>query len=481
MLNLRAMYFLYGLSFYTMGIAIAFQYRSYSSFRLAYSLRLLAAFGLLHGLSEWGSVFIPVQAPYLDLISIWKAVALQRLLQSVSLFFLFCFGTKLIFDSRHRNYWWFTLPVTAFASWLIQFGFFVPLLGTTVLAHWLLISESWARYLLALPAGLITAYGLFLQIPEVKRMNKKSVLDLYIAVASFVLFALSSGLVVPEKVGWLSKIINVQTFREYVGLPIEAFRTATAFMATWSISRILTIFDLEKQRQITESRRVEAVYRERERFARDLHDDVIQSVYGVGLELQTTIPLIGTDEKGAVQRVNAAVKRLNEVIHGLRTYIQGLETPDPEYDLQTWLVDTVERFREQTGLEVELNFQLNGYALNQVIGVEGWQRQVKQIVREALTNVVQHAGASKAQVNVQVKADHLIVTVKDNGKGIGEILDSSRKHLGLRNMRMRARLLGGDFQLLSGKGAGTSLIIEIPFFYEAKPAVKGEPGYGEQN
>ncbi|MHB9095053.1 MAG: hypothetical protein ACYC21_10295, partial [Eubacteriales bacterium] len=62
-LNVLALYLLYGLSFYTMGVAIALQYRSYSSFRLANSLSLLAAFALLHGLSEWGSVFIPVKVP----------------------------------------------------------------------------------------------------------------------------------------------------------------------------------------------------------------------------------------------------------------------------------------------------------------------------------------------------------------------------------------------------------------------------------
>ncbi|MHB1167217.1 MAG: hypothetical protein ACYC0N_01595, partial [Carboxydocellales bacterium] len=112
--NMVTMYFLYGLSFYTMGVAIALQYRSYSSYRLAYSLSLLAAFGLLHGLSEWGSVFIPVQVPYLGDFPAWKPIAIQRLLNSVSLFFLFCFGAKLIADSRNHNFWWFTLPAVAF-------------------------------------------------------------------------------------------------------------------------------------------------------------------------------------------------------------------------------------------------------------------------------------------------------------------------------------------------------------------------------
>ncbi|HWJ03951.1 MAG TPA: sensor histidine kinase [Verrucomicrobiae bacterium] len=470
-LNLTAMYFLYGLSFFTMGIAIAFQYRSYSSFRLADSLRFLAAFGMLHGLSEWGSVFIPDSVPYFDQFSMWKAIALQRLLQSVSLFFLFFFGIKLIFDSRRKNYWWFSLPITALAIWFIQFAFFIPLLGTNELAHWLLISESWGRYLLALPAGLVTAYGLYLQIPEVRKINHNSAFNLRVAIASFFLFAIFSGVVVPQEIVWFSHVINVQTFRNYTGLPIEVFRTATAFMATWSMTRLLTIFDLETQRQIMESRRLEAIYLERERFARDLHDDVIQSFYGIGIELQTITNFIGADQEKAVQRVNSAVKRINEVIQGLRTYIQGLEAQDIEGSLEDLLTETVNQIRGQTGLEIALHFKLDAATFKeQSIAARDWKRQIGQIVREALTNVVQHANASRAEVEIQIDGNYIYLTIKDDGQGMPA--DKSitgmkqRKHRGLQNMQTRTRLLGGNFKVLSKAGKGTDLIIDIPLAKE---------------
>ena len=110
-LNLLGLFFIYGLSFYTMGAAIALQYRSYSSFRLAYSLSLLAAFGLFHGLSEWGNVFVPVNVPYLGEFPTWKLIALQRLLQALSHFFLLLFGAKLISDTKGKNPWWFFFPI----------------------------------------------------------------------------------------------------------------------------------------------------------------------------------------------------------------------------------------------------------------------------------------------------------------------------------------------------------------------------------
>jgi len=337
---------------------------------------------------------------------------------------------------------------------------------------WLLISEGWSRYILAFPAGILTAYGLYLQLPEAEKLDDRSVTrNLWVATVAFGLFALFSGLVIPQEIGWLGRIVNADTFRRTVGLPVELFRTATALLATWSITRMLAIFDLEKQRQVTESRRLEAIYRERERFARDLHDDVIQSIYGVGLELQTTTLLMQRDPEKAVQRVGSTIKHLNEVIHALRAYIQGLETQRGEQDFHILLANTIEQVQEKTDLKVRLNFQLSaGTQLQPVVQVENWQQQLRQIIREALNNVVQHANASEAQVDVQIEGNLLVVTVKDNGQGIPAgyalLTEKGGKHMGLRNMQTRARVLGGDLQLLSRQGEGTKVIISIPVLRE---------------
>lgn len=467
-LSLMALYFIYGLSFFSMGIAIAFQYRSFSNFRLATSLQLLAVFGVIHGIAAWGSVFIPIMASNFDISFAWYAVIVQRLLQAVSLFLLFLFGVKLIFDTKIRSYWLFTLPIISLGVCLIQLTFFIPLLGTTELPHWLLISDSWIRLILALPSGVFTAYGLSLQIEEANKIQDKRVIrNLWLATASFALFALFSGTSLSQENAWLDRVINIHTFHQYIGLPIEVFRTISALLATVSITRTLTIFDLETQRQINENRHWEAVYWERERFARDLHDDVIQSIYGVGIELQTTVSLITRDPESAVNRVKSTVKRLNEVIRGLRTYIQGLEVPDNDQGLQALLAETLDQVRGQTGLVTELKFELDWNVVKQqVVGVSGWQRQIRQIVREALNNVVQHAEATKAEVDVRLDGNSIVLMVKDNGRGIlshNESRDEqARKHMGLQNMRTRARLLGGTMELFSQIGKGTKLEIKIP-------------------
>ncbi|MHB9095793.1 MAG: sensor histidine kinase, partial [Eubacteriales bacterium] len=389
--------------------------------------------------------------------------------QSVSYFFLFCFGVKLISDSKNQNFfWWVTLPTVAFLGWLAEFSHFITLVGTNDLVTWLIHSECWSRYLLALPAGVFTAYGLALQIPETAKLNDSSVMrNLWAATVAFAFFAVFSGMVVPLKMGWVGQVINAVSFRHYTGLPVEVFRTATALLATWSITRMLGIFDLEKQRHVAESRRLETVYRERERFARDLHDDVIQSIFGVGLELQTTINMMEKDSEKAAGQVSSSITKLNKVIHTLRAYIHGLETESGGQDLKTQLADMVTQFRGKTGLQIKLNFQL--YEIDKInlsVDVEDWQQQLQQIIREALNNIVRHAKASKAQVDIRTEGNQLVVIVKDNGRGLPvekiSPADQGGNHLGMRNMRARARLLGGDLQLFSRPGEGTRLVISIP-------------------
>ena len=83
--------------------------------------------------------------------------------------------------------------------------------------------------------------------------------------------------------------------------------------------------------------------------------------------------------------------------------------------------------------------------------------QVVAVVREALSNVARHAGASAAEITLTAGAD-LLLAVSDNGRGMGTVSRSS----GLRNMRERAELLGGSFEVISEPGAGTRLHWRVP-------------------
>ena len=136
---------------------------------------------------------------------------------------------------------------------------------------------------------------------------------------------------------------------------------------------------------MAESKNSEVVCRERERFARDLHDDVIQSIYAVGLELQAAGLIFDKDHESAAGKVRSSIQRLNEVIHSIRAYIQRLESADRERDLETLLKNIVQQFREQAGKEIEFVLHYDSTPLlERLINKEEWQQEIRQILREAL-------------------------------------------------------------------------------------------------
>ncbi|MHB1126164.1 MAG: sensor histidine kinase [Bacillota bacterium] len=466
--NLFGLYFLYGLSFYTMGLAIAVQYRSYSTFRLAHSLSLLAAFGVFHGLSEWGNVFVPMQVPVFNELAAWKLVAVQRLFQATSNFFLFSFGVKLLKDTRGYE-WVSSLPPFLFLIWLVDFAHFIPHVGTPELINVLGTSEVSLRYLLALPGGLVTAYALAIQAPELRTMGEGSVVkNLWIATGAFILFAVFSGLVVPQHSFFPASMINTANFKQYIGLPVEVFRTITAFATALSISRILGVFDLEKQKRIDSSKRLQTVLIERERISRDLHDGVIQSIYGVGLTLQSANLLVQKNSAEATRRLNYSMQRLNEIVQALRGYIQDLHVQSESLELEQMLKSVIAEFRDDYSLDIHFNYEQETGKYLEKSEDDSTDRMyhIGQIIREALNNVVRHSKAEHVEVRVVLEGDRLVFSVEDDGQGYH--LEESRKtnlgpgHHGIRNMRERAHLLGGELYMKSILDRGLEVRLELP-------------------
>jgi len=263
---------------------------------------------------------------------------------------------------------------------------------------------------------------------------------------------------------------------------VQLFRMITAIVVTYCIISLLMIFNLEQQREIAKSRNLETIYRERVRFACDLHDDVIQSIYAVGLELQSVGYFMDQDHGKASSKVNNSIQRLNEIIHSIRSYIQKLEIENKGEDLKTMLAKTVEQVRIQTGLEIEFICLTDQGPFFQQLWKDEWSQQIGQIVREALHNVAHHAHVSFASVNVLTEGDSLVVTVADSGHGFShqesaelanpDVFNSRRGKeggsRGLKNMHARARLLGGSVQIDSKRDAGTRVKISIPLSVKPK-------------
>ncbi len=186
---------------------------------------------------------------------------------------------------------------------------------------------------------------------------------------------------------------------------------------------------------------------ERERLARDLHDTVIQRLFGVGLALQITL---GSEIDPADRdRINRALDELDGTIQEIRTTIFEIDQDDVDGEtLLVRLAAMSDEVATRLGIKVDLDLP-DQSALE---ASAHCARHTLRALREILSNIARHARASEANVALAVEGPLLVLRVHDNGVGFHAPVGPGR---GLRNLRGRARELGGDCTIESTPGTGT--------------------------
>ena len=202
-----------------------------------------------------------------------------------------------------------------------------------------------------------------------------------------------------------------------------------------------------------------AILEERERIGMDLHDGVIQSLYGVGLNLEDCADVVADDPAFVSQRLDKAVNDLNQVIKDIRSYIFHLRPAAfDSRDLSQALVDLAREVRINSLIEVNLDVGDDGVRDLPADVAEN----LFHIAQEALANVAKHSRASQAWTRLQIKDGVVQLTVRDNGRGFNTARPGGIGHRGLGNIADRARALGGTYEVTSSIGGGTSITVAVP-------------------
>jgi signal transduction histidine kinase len=194
-----------------------------------------------------------------------------------------------------------------------------------------------------------------------------------------------------------------------------------------------------------------AVFEDRDRIGRDLHDLVIQRLFAVGLTLENTSRLAGNGR--VADRISTTVDQLDETIKDIRRTIFELGNPERAADIRDEMNATVTEMLPSLGFSPRI--RTNGAAHS---GVSDEIRpHLLAVLREALSNVGRHADATSAAITLDV-GEQIALTVEDDGQGIS----GARPGNGLRNMKARAQALGGSCRLGPGVNAGTTLVWRVP-------------------
>jgi signal transduction histidine kinase len=187
---------------------------------------------------------------------------------------------------------------------------------------------------------------------------------------------------------------------------------------------------------------------ERDRIARDLHDHVIQSLFAVGLGLQS---VVGSANGQVAARIAAQIDAIDVTIRQIRQTIFQLSAPPnaSDYSQKQRLNQLVRTILEGEGIDSSLDFR---GPVDTLIDSELGE-EVSAVLREALSNVVRHAEASRVDITIAVSATEVRVVVTDNGRGLGQVGHRS----GLDNLAHRANVRGGRFTTAARAPSGTTI------------------------
>jgi signal transduction histidine kinase len=205
-----------------------------------------------------------------------------------------------------------------------------------------------------------------------------------------------------------------------------------------------------------------AIQEERVRIARDIHDTVSQSLFGITYTLDGSLKLLGRDPQAAVPELERALRVAEETRAEIRKSI--LDIWPSEMTAHTFVSD-LRKFADGICLadELAIEFQIDP-GFDRLPSRA--RRSLYRISQEALANVSHHANAGEARVCLQVSGDRAMLTISDNGRGF-EVATAlareyGREHFGLWGMQERARSLGGTCEINSRPGAGTSIVVDVP-------------------
>src|SRR5271166_269632 len=198
-----------------------------------------------------------------------------------------------------------------------------------------------------------------------------------------------------------------------------------------------------------------AVYDDRDRLARDLHDTVIQRLFALGLHLQGLAKRTG--ESGTADQLNMAVDDVDITIRHVRSAIFELGSSGIDRGVRASVLSLLRELDPVVGFEVRVLFNgpVDSAVPDEIV------EHLLATVREAVTNVGRHAQATEATVVLTAEGGRCRLQVSDNGRGMVDS-ETTDGGLGLVNLRRRAEKLHGEFTFESPETGGTVLTWDVP-------------------
>ncbi len=195
---------------------------------------------------------------------------------------------------------------------------------------------------------------------------------------------------------------------------------------------------------------------ERTRIAREIHDELGQSLTAVKIDLAWMAGRLPRRNAPMLERIRSTLELADSLIQSVRRISTELRPGILDLGLAAAVEWQAQEFQARTGIRCQLQL------LAQEVVAPNVATALFRILQETLTNVARHSGATRAEVVLQKERDRLVLRIRDNGRGFDQADPLLSGSLGLLGMRERAAMLGGGMSISSAPGKGTSVTAWVP-------------------
>ena len=476
-------YFIYGLAFFSMGLAIMMEARRAPLLADARVLAPLAFFGFVHGSHEWLEMALILRSSFgfADPIS---APVVRLIMLVISFASLALYGFQVL--RPQKSIWtqanlYFILGLLALYSLMVIITNRLP---SSSVDDWIKRADILARYLLAVPGAAMAALALNRQASQARAATSRNLsFHLRLAGLGFAVYSLTQLVVAPADI-FLSPYLNTASFLAWAGFPIQAVRAGMAVLVTFGLIRATQDVEGERQRQFVaaqearlqalEQIRNELVEREamrrellrhtvaaqeeeRARIARELHDETAQFLTAFSLDLATMQKSVRRNPEVApiLERLQSMSRQISQSIYRMVHDLRPAQLDDLGLIAALgYLVDEA----QHNHLQVTLTIKGNRQRLDPLV-----ETVLFRIAQEALTNIERHAGVNQATLALCFDSQEIKLVVQDEGVGFNPAKTLLPPHgWGLAGMRERAESVGGHFCIDSTPGLGTLVEVVVP-------------------
>ncbi len=478
-LDIVLIFFIYGLSFFTMGVALVLETLRAPALAERRVLQPLAVFGMLHGIHEWMEIIL-LQGVWLGLPFPPELNWLRVALLVLSFIPLVIFGFLML----PLKGWKLMASLVGF---LLFCGVLLKAYSRPERVFTWEIADPITRYALAVPGGILAGLGLNFRARQFRGNKKFDLAGRFRwAAIGFTVYGITQVFVAPIDI-FPASLINSALFTSIFGFPVQLVRASMALLVTINLILAIRSVDREREEQLLSAQKarlealellqrdlqereilrrdhlrhiVMAQEEERARIARELHDETAQFLTALSLTMATlrnSLP-IGHEGRRLIDRMQEMTRQMSQGIYRLVHDLRPAQLDD--LGLVAALQYLADEHRRRTGLEVKLDITGEAHRLEQLV-----ETVLFRVAQESLTNVSRHAQCDQAEVRLTYRPGQICLEIRDRGVGLngrGRQPNGSGRGWGLEGMRERVESVGGHFTVISPPDGGTLVQVEIP-------------------